>query len=176
MQEFESYDYMTLTIDENRVSQYIDGYENFGWKLDENVSSEKAMGKITLHLKRSRAILNKTELIRLQRHYEACMNEISALESSGDSYASIVSLSVGIAGLAFIAGAVFAITAEEPIIWIMILLQIPGFILCFLAYPLYKRTKISRSEKIEPLIETKLDEADQVCRKAHALLGIYQES
>ena len=86
MSEFESFDYTKVTVAENQMSQYMDGYEHFGWKVDSNVPIEKGMGKVTIHLKRSRAVLNKMELTRLQRHFEACMSEIAALENSTESF------------------------------------------------------------------------------------------
>ena len=55
-------------------------------------------------------------------------------------------------------------------IWMMILLAIPGFFLWGIAYPLYKNVKKRREEKVKPLIEAKLDEAEKVCEKGHALL------
>ena len=82
MQTFESYDYLKVPVDENFLSQYLDGYGCFGWKPDDNVPPEKTGGKVQLHFKRSRNIPGKTELIRLQQHYEACMAEIATLESA----------------------------------------------------------------------------------------------
>lgn len=63
-----------------------------------------------------------------------------------------------------------SVTAAKPIIWLMILLAIPGFFLWGIAYPLYKNVKKWRAEKVKPLIEAKLDEAEKVCEKGHALL------
>ena len=163
MSEFESFDYTKVTVAENQMSQYMDGYEHFGWKVDSNVPIEKGIGKVTIHLKRSRAVLNKMELTRLQRHFEACMSEIAALENSTESFAMIAALTSGISGCAFMA-------AAKPIIWLMILLAIPGFFLWGIAYPLYKNVKKWREEKVKPLIEAKLDEAEKVCEKGHALL------
>ena len=111
---------------------------------------EKGMGKVTIHLKRSRAVLNKMELTRLQRHFEACMSEIAALENSTESFAMIAALTSGISGCAFMAGSVFAVTAAKPIIWLMILLAIPGIFFCGgIAYPLYKNVKKRREEESE---------------------------
>ena len=170
MSEFESFDYMKVTVAENQMSQYMDGYKYFGWKVDSNVPIEKGMVKVIIHLKRSRAVLNKMELTRLQRHFEACMSEIAALENSTESFAMIAALTSGISGCAFMAGSVFAVTAAKPIIWLMILLAIPGFFLWGIAYPLYKNVKKRREEKVRPLIEAKRNEAEKVCEKGHALL------
>ena len=148
MSKFESFDYTKVTVAENQMSQYMDGYEHFGWRVDSNVPIEKGMGKVAIHLKRSRAVFNKMELTRLQRHFEACMSEIAALENSTESYAMIAALTSGISGCAFMA----------------------GFFLWGIAYPLYKNVKKWREEKVRPLIEAKRNEAEKVCEKGHALL------
>lgn len=169
-QRFDSFDYLKVTVDESLYSQYVDGYANFGWKTDENVAPERMPGKVTLHMKRSRNILNKTELIRLQRHYESCMNEISTLEASKKSVPAIVSLSCGLIGCTFMAGSVFAVTAETPVIWLTVLLGIPGFALWAAAYFGYKIAQKKRTERVIPLIDAKYNEAYEVCEKAHQLL------
>ena len=72
----EGYDFKKVTVDEDLCSQYMDGYACFGWRQDENMPTEKTGGKVTLHYKRGRGILNKTELVRLEQHFESCMSEI----------------------------------------------------------------------------------------------------
>ena len=166
----ESYDYKKVTVEEDLCSQYMDGYASFGWKPDENLPTEKSGSKVTLHFKRSRNILNKTELIRLEQHYEACMKEISTLEASKGSRATAVSLTCGLVGCAFMAGSVFAVTAEPPIIWLTVLLAIPGFALWGGTYFGYKAAKERRTAEVTPLIEAKYDEAYEVCGKAQQLL------
>lgn len=166
---FDSFDYLKVTVEEDLLSQYIDGYEKFGWSMDENRQPEKSMGKVTLHMKRSRHIMNRVELTRLQSHYESCMKEICMLEASKSSIPSMVSLTCGLAGCGFMAGSVFAVTATPPVIWLTILLAIPGFFLWGAAYFGYKAVKKSRSKKVIPLIEAKYDEACEVCEKAFRL-------
>jgi hypothetical protein len=170
-QAFEGYDYLKVTVESTLCSQYIDGYASFGWQPDENLSPEKSGGKTTLYLKRRRSILNKTELTRLQRHYESCMEEISALEASKTSVPTIAALSCGLIGCAFMAGSVFAVTAETPVIWLTVLLGIPGIALWVAAYFGYKLVKRRRAARVLPLIDAKYDEAYAVCEKAQQILG-----
>lgn len=166
----ENYDYKKVTLEEDLCSQYMDGYACFGWKMDENMPMEKSGGKVTLHFKRSRNILNKTELIRLQQHYEACMAEIAILEASKASVPVMVSLTCGLVGCAFMAGSVFAVTADRPVVWLTVLLGIPGFALWGGAYFGYKIAGQRRTARVAPLIEAKYDEACQVCEKAQQIL------
>lgn len=167
---FDSFDYLKVTVEEELLSQYMDGYEKFGWEMDENVPPEKNMGKVTLHMKRSRNIMNKVELTRLQQHYEACMEEIGTLEASKNSIPAMVSLTCGLIGCGFMAGSVFAVTAAPPIIWLTILLGIPGFLFWAAAYFSYRAVRKRRVKKVMPLIETKYDEACEVCEKAFHLM------
>lgn len=170
MGENKFYDYQNIVVDENKVSQTLDGYECFGWEEDSNLSREKSMGNVTLHFKRDRRIMNKTELTRLQRHYESCTHEINVLEKSPQNRATIVSLSCGLTGCGFMAGSVFAVTAQPPIIWLCILLSVPGVVFWFAAWLGYRLMKNKRAAQVAPLIEKKYDEALEVCNRARELL------
>lgn len=77
-------------------------------------------------MKRNRHMANKTELIRWQQHFESCMKEICALETSKNAVPEVASLSCGLSGCVFMAGSVFAVTASPPIIWLTVLLGIPS--------------------------------------------------
>ena len=166
----DSYDYLKVTVEEDLCSQYMDGYTSFGWKMDENLTNEKSGDKITLHMKRSRSILNKTELTRLQRHFESCMGEVAALEASKNSIPTIAALSCGLLGCVFLAGSVFAVTSQQPVIWLSALLGAPGLLLWAVTYPFSKAVKRRRTEKVLPLIDEKYDEAYEACAKAHKML------
>ena len=167
---FIGYDYKEMTVPNEQASMYLDCYENFGWEPDENNVTAKAHGGITIRMKRNRKIINKMELTRLQRHFEACVNEIEALEKAKTTVAIIWALVIGILGTAFMTGSTFAVVHEPPIIWLCILLAIPGFIGWILPYFVYKQTVRKKTQKIQPLIEAKYEEMYQVCEKGHSLL------
>lgn len=164
--DFVAYDYKEVVADSERVSMYIDSYANFGWTPDENMAQHDSIIK----LKRDRKIINKAELTRLERNFEACMSEIDALERAKTSSATAISLSAGIIGTAFMAGSVFAVTHEPPIVWLTILLGLFGFIGWGLPYFLYKAAVKHSAEKLNPLIEAKFDEVYEVCEKGSKLL------
>lgn len=175
------YEYKEITADMGQISFLIDGHENFGWEVDENVAQPaletfpKRAGamqhkKAVLRLKRDRKIINKTELTRLQRHYEACIAEIQYLENKKTSAPSILAITVGILGTAFMAGSTFAVTAQTPHIILCTALAVPGFIGWILPYFLYKRAVRKETEKLTPLIEEKYDEIYEICEKGSKLL------
>lgn len=131
--EFVGYEYKEVAAESSKASFLVDGYECFGWEMDENLSGNRKSGslpnqkKIMIRLKRNRKIINKMELNRLQRNFEACVSEIEILESSKTSVAAIYALAVGIVGTAFIAGSTFAVVVQPPHIVLCIVLAIPGF-------------------------------------------------
>lgn len=171
--QFTSYEYKELNVREEQASFYLDCYENFGWRQDENFPSKRQQGKadvVTLKLKRNRKIINKVELTRLQRNFEADMQDIASLENSKTRQATILALMIGVIGTAFMAGSVFAVTAEPPVIWLCILLAIPAFVGWILPYFVYKKVKEQKIKKVTPYIEEKYDEIYELCEKGHSLL------
>lgn len=167
---FIGYEYKEIYADQEKASMYIDGYASFGWIADENIPPAGRLGKAAVRLKRDRKILNKAELTRLQRHFDSCMAEIDALEKSRYDSAAIRSISVGIIGTAFMAGSVFAVTAQPPEIILTIILAIPAFAGWILPYFIFKRTLLKRTQDTAVLIEQKYDEIYEICEKGSKLL------
>jgi len=168
---FVGYEYKDIIADQERASMILDGYMNFGWIPDENIHQSRILGSVVIKLKRDRKILNKTELTRLQRHFDACLHEIDEMENSKAHMATIWAIGIGIAGAAFMAGSVFAVTAVPPMILLCIILGIPGCICWTLPYFIFKKLREKRIEKITPMIELKYDEIYEICEKGSKLLS-----
>ena len=99
--DYVGYDYYSISVDKQKISMYIDYYESFGWTLDDEIYKEN-ISKGDLHFKRERKIMNKVELTRLQRQLEDCLNQIGSLEKSVNERASIISITIGLIGTAFV--------------------------------------------------------------------------
>ena len=167
---YRAWEYKDISVPDSKASFYLDCYECFGWQQDENFPPQAARGKVALKLKRDRRILNKTELTRLQRHFEADLEEIAALEHSKTTAANLFALLTGLLGTAFMAGATFAVVADPPIIWLCILLAIPGFAGWIAPLFLYRAARDKKAWQVQPFIEAKLEEIYQICEKGHSLL------
>lgn len=170
------YEYKEMTVDSDLGPLLLDGYENFGWEVNENMPDGSGVGKpgrepkIVLHLRRDRKILNKVELTRLQRNFEACVAEIQTLEKRKTSGATVYALILGILGTAFMAGSTFAVTAKPPNVVLCIVLAVPGFLGWILPYFVYRRVRERETGKLTPLIEAKYDEIYEICERGHKLL------
>lgn len=171
---FIAYEYKEIVTESDKASFLLDGYENFGWELDQNINNENVLvaghRKVVIRLKRNRKIVNKMELTRLQRNFEAHMKEIEEMERSKTSGAMIMALTIGLIGTAFMAGSVFAVVATPPIIWLCVLLAIPAFIGWILPYFVYKKKVAKQTEKMNFLIEQKYDEIYEIFEKGNKLL------
>ena len=140
-----AYEYKEIEAKGERAALLMDCYQSLGWEAEKETASGKIM------LRRSRKIINKAELTRLQRNL-------------------ITSLVIGLVGTAFMAGSVFAVTATPPVIWLCILLAVPAFTLWALAPILYPRMVAKRTKVVNELIEQKYDEIYLICEKGSKLL------
>lgn len=168
--EFIGYEYKEVIADSEYASMYIDCYYNFGWIPDENVPLVTTGHLTKIKLKRDRKIINKMELTRLQRHFEACAKEMSQLEKSKTSLASAWAIVVGVIGTAFMAGSTFAVVHEPPLITLCVILAIPGFLGWILPYFIYQTIKRRKTEKAIEMIEEKCDEIYEICEKGKQLI------
>jgi len=179
--DYIGYEYKEALVARDMVSMYLDAYQSFGWIPDDNMNTTRYagvinlpktrnLGKVSIKLKRDRKIINKAELTRLQRHFEACMNEIEELEKSKTTVATIASIAIGVIGTAFIAGSTFAITSDPPMLLLCILLAIPGFIGWILPYFVYRALVRRKTKEANSLIEQKYDEIHEICEKGSKLL------
>ena len=172
---FVGYEYKEINAESSWIPLLMDGYECFGWELSDSFSQNNPIPinikkTETLYLKRNRNIVNKVELTRLQRNFEACVNEIEKLEKNKTSTATMYALVLGLIGTAFMAGSTFAITAQPPRILLCILLAVPGFLGWIFPCFLYKKKVVIQTERNKPLIEKKYDEIYELCEKGNKLL------
>lgn len=168
--DYIGYDYKNVIVDAEKMSMYIDAYKNFGWLPDDTVAArQQSLGAATLKLKRDRKISNKAELTRLQQHFEACMDEIVMLENAKTRLATIYAIAVGLLGTAFMAGSVFAVTSEPPLLFLCVILGIFGLVGWALPLWIFRFFVQKQSVKAAPLIEQKYDEIHEICEKGNAL-------
>lgn len=167
---FIGYEYKELDTIGQRAAMYLDCYPHFGWQIDEREQAANGGGQKTITLKRDRKIVNKMELTRLQRHFEACMDELDQLERSKTTGAAISALAVGLIGTVFMAGSTFAVVHEPPLFLLSILLAVPGFFGWIIPYFLYRHLKAKRTRTVVELMEQKYDEIYEICEKGSRLL------
>lgn len=178
------YEYREITVPRELSSLCLDSYPCFGWESDPNHEVGQVerstwnfrggrpakRDAVTLYFRRKRSICNKAELTRLQRNFDSCVAELQALEQSKTTVSTIAALVIGIIGTAFMAGSVFAVTAQPPILWLTVLLAVPGFAGWIVPVFLYRSVLRKKTAEIDPLKEQKYDEIDQLCEKGSRLL------
>lgn len=169
--DFSNYDFKEVVVDTVHVPLYLDCYQEFGWVQNEVAPISTCIaGKTKLMLKRSRTILNKMELTRLERNFESCAEEIQELQRSAGRSAAVISISTAAIGIALLIGSIMAITATPQQIIIAIRLVIPAIVCIVSAFPLFGYFKLKRSKVTQPLIELKYREVHNICKKGASLL------
>lgn len=162
--EFVGYEYTTVVAKRELESFYMDYYPSFGWEFDNRTPSIKGFNWIQLKFKRNRRIEKKTELMKLQRQFESSIEQIQKLEMSKVLKASTVAYIVGIIGTAFMAGSVFSVVGGAIVP--CIILGAVGFIGWAASYVSYRNISKNMTDKIEPLIDKKYDEINEICKSA----------
>lgn len=168
--EFVGYEYAEKAVKRSVASVYADGYENFGWKLEDAQDVAGKVDSVLLKFKRDRKICNKAELVRLQHQFDATIDEVLSLEGAKQFAASVVSCVIGILGTAFMAGSVFAFTGGS--VPLCIILAVPAFIGWILPIFVFWKIKKVKTARLEPFIERKYDELYTVCERANSLLQV----
>ena len=75
---FIAYEYKEIVAQSNKASFLLDGYENFGWEVDKNLSEAMVenrdlphQNKVILRLKRNRKIINILKHVSMKlRHWK----------------------------------------------------------------------------------------------------------
>ena len=91
------FEYKEIFLQDELDMQYLDALSHFGWVIDES----KTINEKHVVLKRTRIIINKMELIRLERNLLSCFKEIRNLNVSSYTYATMISIIVGLLGFFF---------------------------------------------------------------------------
>jgi hypothetical protein len=165
---FIGYEYKELTVKRSVESIYLDNYACFGWEMEGTSKPPQGSSYVSLKFKRDRKHPNKAELSRLQRQFEIHVSEIIFLERSKVLKAATIAYLVGLIGMVFMVGSVFAVTAEN--ITLCIVLAIPAFAGWVAPYLLFRNFNSRKTAEVNPIIDKKYDELYQVCEKANGLL------
>ncbi|MDR1117110.1 MAG: hypothetical protein LBL09_02550 [Oscillospiraceae bacterium] len=163
---FTAYEYLTITVKDRMEQVYIDCYRHFGW-VAEKEQEQNGSGTVVLKLKRDRKIKNREDLTRLQKKCEAAFKAIERLEGKQGMRAIMLAISVGLAGTAFIVGAVFSYMAGN--IPLCVILLIPGVSGWRIPLPLYMNINNRQNEQIERSVDEQYDILYSACDEANAL-------
>jgi len=166
--DYVCYEYKSILVSREMKPMYADNYPQFGWLLEKPESNIGSLLFTTMKFKRDRNISNKMELNKLQCQFDDFVAEIENLEHSKYQKPVIIALSIGILGIAFMAGSVFACLAGMFLL--MAALAVPGFAGWIIPYFCFKYLRRQKERETAPLIDQKLDGIYEVCKKANCLL------
>lgn len=79
---FTGYEYTEVTTQRKLESVYTDSYPSFGWQLERSNTPPQGNNFVALRFKRDRKLRNKPGPPRLQRQFDAGLDEIKILGRS----------------------------------------------------------------------------------------------
>lgn len=161
------YEYKTVTIKNDMVPLYNDGYKSFGWEKEGVHNSLGDFETVTIRFKRNRRIANRTKLNELQNQFDACAEEIERLEKSKNTVPAVTALIIGLAGTLLMGGAFYlAVSGKVALGAVM---AIPGAVLWGAPYGVYRKQSKHKASKVTPKIDQKYDELYDICEQARVL-------
>lgn len=168
--DFIGYEYRDVSVKQSVAPLCVDGYENFGWTLEDTSYTAERMDHITLRFKRDHKLRNKAELTRLQTQFDGHLKEVARLEGTKTNRGAIAAMAIGVVGTALLTGAVFAIVGG--VIPLGVVLAIPGLAGWVLPYLVFRRLGQDTAARVTPLLEQQHDELYTICEKANGLLAV----
>ena len=72
---FVGFEYNEITVNQDMESVYIDGYQNFGWELEDSAAPIGGIKSVILKFKRDRKHRRSVEVTRLQHQFDSCASK-----------------------------------------------------------------------------------------------------
>lgn len=167
--DFVAYEYLTIHASRELEPLYKDTYRNFGWIIEGYGTAVPNLSTVTLKLKRDRRIPNRTAVLELQRKAEHSLATIAGLERSKDTAPMAAALGLGIIGSGFLAGSIFAITAN---LWALgIPLGIVGLAGWAAGYFAHTKVRANKTAQVTPLIDREYETVYEAGEQAGRLLA-----
>lgn len=167
--DFVPYEYLTLQADRELEPLYKDTYRNFGWSVEGYGTGLPNVNTVTLKLKRDRRIPSRQAVVEQQRIAEQALATIASLERSKETAPMAAALAAGIVGSGFLAGSIFAITAN---LWLLgIPLGVVGLAGWAAGWFAHGRVKAGRVAKVAPLIDREYETVYAAGERAARLMA-----
>lgn len=163
-----TYDYKTVNVKREMEFMLTDAYEALGWELVCSAMSDSSLLYVSLSFKRNRKIKNKIELHKLQSKIDSTLQKIGVLQTKKSMAGMTPALSIGIGGALVFGGGLSMALLLSGIGGLVggIILCVAGAAVATTAYPFYKKLSKKQLEKIEPMLETELDNLSDYCEQA----------
>lgn len=167
MNGYVGYEYEEITVKQYLKSLYKDCYPYFGWNLEELADRGRNNNLVCMRFKRERNKWNEDELKRLQKKFDSYVKEIENMEFEKRTIATAVAGNIGIFGILILGLSLYTGIVHNEIIGIIF--AIPGIIGVSTPYHLYQMIRKHKDEELQPRLEQKFEEIDQVCRRVYEL-------
>ena len=132
--QFVAYEYKEVKVSKARYNLFKDLVGSFGWIITD---TETGILSNTLYLKRDYDVKNREGVIAEEKEFFKDFFRIEKINATKNDKATTVATTLGVIGTAFMAGAVFSYLAS--LIWVMVALAVPAFLLWGLAPLTYKK-------------------------------------
>ena len=166
------YEYKNIVVSGDHNALYQEAYQCFGWQPCGTRSNLLGERLWTISMWRNPRIRNREELVRLERKFEDCVEEIDQFERRKKNTAIGISLAVSLIGSALFVGGILALVVGRSVS--MIILSNFLFVLACLdyliSYFVYRNRAKSRTAADMEFMSKKYGEINELMKQGRALL------
>ena len=157
------FEHREILTDHQTRPLYRRVYPLLGWELVGERTARGRADRYELQFIRPTDKAESVEHQRLQMQIDAQLHDVERMERKRQLRPAIISYGVGILGSLLAAAGICAI--RHPIARTLLL---TALLLLAIAYPLYARLVKAFGDQVQPFIQKRLAEIDELCRRAAA--------
>ena len=165
-------EYKNIVVSNDHNALYQEAYECFGWQTCGTRSNLLGERLWTISMWRDLKIKNRAELVKLERQFEDCTEEIAQFERGKKRTAAWITAVVCLIGAALFVGGIFALIIgwSAPMIVLADFLFMLSCLVFAAAVFVYRNRVRSRTEADLAFIDKKYEEITALMKQGRALL------
>lgn len=165
-QDFSRYEYVNVTIVKDLAAVCGESYHSFGWQV---LEEKKNAEGVTIRMKRSKNICDRSKLMIQQRKMEDVLIEMESYEKKRIIIPTMWAIVTGLIGCGFVAIAVYSLTVGRMLAFL--LNQVVGVVLCAMALLVYNRTSDRHRDDYVTEINHLYEQLYDACSAGERLCG-----
>lgn len=169
--DYKTYDYINVSVKEKRAEELEKMYSAFLWEQTACEEHSRYYDIYNYTFRRPRKIKNKDDLQYLQVGAEKIFNKMDKLSREKHALSTIFGLTMGLSGLAAIAGGITLLCLFSGLLYIIsaVLFIVAGVAVCVFGALIARKLYIKENERFDMVYAADERRIIEICTQAMAL-------
>ncbi|MBD5632517.1 MAG: hypothetical protein HDP34_04740 [Clostridia bacterium] len=169
--DYKKYDYINVSVKEKRAEELEEMYSAFLWEQTACEEHSRYYDIYNYTFRRPKKIQNKDDLQYLQVGAEKIFNKMDKLSREKHAFSSVFGLTMGILGVALIAGGITLLCLFSTLLYIIsaVLFIVAGVAVCVLGAVVARKLFIRENNRYKIVYSADERQIIEICKQAMAL-------